>query len=110
VNEDLDTFVYTASHDLKSPILNIEGLVNLLEEGLTVEQTALFPELSHIRRSVDRFKVTIEDLTEVARIQRSLGQEASDLDIAAMVADVEQLLQSEIATAKATVLVDTQEV
>lgn len=26
LNADLDTFVYTASHDLKSPILNIEGL------------------------------------------------------------------------------------
>jgi PAS domain S-box-containing protein len=109
VNEDLDTFVYTASHDLKSPILNIEGLVNLLEEGLTAEQAALLPELVHIRRSVERFKHTIEDLTEVARIQRSLGQEVSDVDVAAMVADVAHLLQVEISGAGATLIVDTHE-
>ncbi len=109
VNEDLDTFVYTASHDLKSPILNIEGLVNLLEEGLTAEQAGLLPELAHIRRSVERFKHTIEDLTEVARIQRSLGQETADVDVAAMVADVAHLLQSEISGAGATLTVDTQE-
>jgi light-regulated signal transduction histidine kinase (bacteriophytochrome) len=27
-NSDLDNFIYTASHDLKAPILNIERLVN----------------------------------------------------------------------------------
>ena len=30
VNSDLDTFVYTASHDLKGPISNIEGLTKEL--------------------------------------------------------------------------------
>ncbi|PVY42300.1 sensor histidine kinase [Pontibacter virosus] len=109
VNEDLDTFVYTASHDLKSPILNIEGLVNLLEESLSQEQLGEVPELDHIRRSVERFKVTIEDLTEVARIQRSFGQEATELKVADMVTDVQQLLQPEIEKAGAMIEVDTQQ-
>lgn len=30
VNVDLDNFIYTASHDLKAPILNIEGLMEAL--------------------------------------------------------------------------------
>ena len=33
-NVDLDTFVYTASHDLKAPIANIEGLLLALGEQL----------------------------------------------------------------------------
>lgn len=109
VNEDLDTFVYTASHDLKSPILNIEGLVNLLEDSLSQEQLGEVPELDHIRRSVERFKVTIEDLTEVARIQRSFRQEATELKVADMVADIQQLLQPEIEKAGALLEVDTEQ-
>lgn len=34
-NNDLDTFIYTASHDLKAPVLNIEGLIKNLEKSLT---------------------------------------------------------------------------
>ncbi|HEX8531147.1 MAG TPA: PAS domain S-box protein, partial [Cytophagales bacterium] len=37
VNADLDNFVYTASHDLKAPILNVEGLLKALERQLPGE-------------------------------------------------------------------------
>jgi signal transduction histidine kinase len=104
VNQDLDTFVYTASHDLKSPILNIEGLVDLLEEGLSPEHAAMMPELQHIRLSVERFKHTIEDLTEVARIQRNFEKESTELDIRKLVDDVVQLLNKEIEEAGATIV------
>lgn len=33
-NVDLDNFIYTASHDLKAPISNIEGLLLALEHEL----------------------------------------------------------------------------
>nr|WKN37390.1 sensor histidine kinase [Tunicatimonas sp. TK19036] len=32
-NEDLDGFAYIVSHDLKSPISNLQGLLRMLEEG-----------------------------------------------------------------------------
>ena len=35
VNADLDNFVYSASHDLKAPITNIQGLITLLEQRLS---------------------------------------------------------------------------
>jgi signal transduction histidine kinase len=34
INQDLDNFVYTVSHDLKSPILNMEGLLKTLQRQL----------------------------------------------------------------------------
>lgn len=108
VNEDLDTFVYTASHDLKSPILNIEGLVNLLEEGLGPEHTAVLPELQHIRQSVAHFKDTIKDLTEVARIQRNFEQDATRLEVSGMIHHVMQLLENEIRISGAQIESDTQ--
>jgi signal transduction histidine kinase len=33
-NADLDNFIYTASHDLRSPIANIEGLLQTLQREL----------------------------------------------------------------------------
>src|SRR5690606_38497585 len=40
VNQDLDNFVYAASHDLKAPISNIEGLLTVLLESLSPETLA----------------------------------------------------------------------
>lgn len=37
INADLDNFVYSASHDLKGPILNIEGLMKVLLPKLPAE-------------------------------------------------------------------------
>jgi signal transduction histidine kinase len=41
-NVDLDNFIYTASHDLKAPISNVEGLL------LTLEQVPLAPVVAEV--------------------------------------------------------------
>jgi two-component system, sensor histidine kinase and response regulator len=72
VNKDLDNFVYTASHDLKAPINNIEGLMKALHETLqekNLELSDVAPILNMIDDSVCRFKNTLLDLTEVAKVQ-----------------------------------------
>lgn len=72
-NSDLDDFIYTASHDLPSPITNIEGLMAVLKEEL-IASRCLSPQtekvLQRVTDSVNRFKRTIEDLTEISRIQK----------------------------------------
>ncbi|MCX2740314.1 sensor histidine kinase [Pontibacter anaerobius] len=107
LNTDLDTFVYTASHDLKSPILNIEGLVELLEESLGDKKQDVEEELEHIKTSVQRFKSTVEDLTEVARIQKSFEQEETLLQVEEMVGEVKDLISFEINAASAVVKHDS---
>jgi PAS domain S-box-containing protein len=77
-NKDLDTFIYTASHDLKAPILNIEGLVARLSrlfEKKSIYDTDLENITSHIKTAIVRFKNTIEDLTTLSRLQRTLAEE-----------------------------------
>ena len=71
-NEDLDNFVYTASHDLKAPISNLEALVQTLwemieEKGESGEEKEI---VQMITSSIDRLKNTIFDLTELARVQK----------------------------------------
>lgn len=73
VNTDLDNFVYTASHDLRAPIVNIEGLMQLLLPILQ-QDCALPPAaekmIEMIYSSIGRFKRTIADLAEIAKTQK----------------------------------------
>ncbi|MFD1874768.1 PAS domain-containing protein [Hymenobacter bucti] len=75
-NVDLDNFIYTASHDLRAPIINIEGLLLALQHELPAASQA--GDVGYILRlmqdSVDRFKRTIEHLTEVSKLQKEYGQ------------------------------------
>lgn len=58
-NIDLDNFIYTASHDLKSPIINIEGLLQILQDYLSpadLESVEVQDVLEMMQGSVERFK------------------------------------------------------
>lgn len=79
-NADLDNFIYTASHDLKTPIANIEGLLRALER----EQAQARPREERIKEmygliysSITRFKTTIRDLTDVARISKESAEDVT---------------------------------
>jgi PAS domain S-box-containing protein len=90
-NADLNTFVYTASHDLKTPIHNIEALLTELQEGLGQFPlpTEAAPLLGMMQVSVDRFKVTLTHLTDVAKLQQVTGEgPADEVDLAALVEDI----------------------
>jgi PAS domain S-box-containing protein len=90
-NVDLDTFVYTASHDLKAPISNIEGLLYLLRAELPAEVLAseyVGPTLGLMQDSVERFKRTIAHLTDVSKLQKEHDAPATSVDLAAVVEDV----------------------
>ena len=62
INHELDNFVYSASHDLKAPLNNLEGLIALLD---TSEKEELNQEeiLRMIAESVRRLKNSINDMT-----------------------------------------------
>ena len=88
VNSDLDNFIYTASHDLKSPITNIEGLVNALQELLSSEATKhprVDQLLAMIQASIERFNRTINDLSDITKLQRLNDEEASAVDLRAII-------------------------
>ncbi|MBF9239350.1 PAS domain-containing protein [Hymenobacter sp. BT683] len=112
VNVDLDNFIYTASHDLKAPISNIEGLLHALLVELpvaTVQTEPVQPILHLMQDSVNRFKRTIEQLTDVSKLQKEHGIPAQYVDLTAVIRDVrldlEPLIQ--LSGASVDVAVDT---
>ncbi|MVN78811.1 PAS domain-containing protein [Hymenobacter sp. HMF4947] len=105
-NADLDTFVYTASHDLKSPITNLEGLLAVLRDTLPVEvqqQSLVAPLLDLLDGTVARFRLTIEQLTELIRLQQSPAGPAQQVPLGPLVAAVLADLATEVTAAQAQV-------
>ncbi|WP_303311548.1 ATP-binding protein [Hymenobacter sp. BT730] len=108
-NADLDTFVYTASHDLKTPISNLEGLLMALNQELpaTVKHSDnVQPLLERMQRAVGRFQLTIAQLTDVYRLQRAQAQPAETVDLAALIADIRLDLAHLLAATDARLTID----
>ena len=114
INGELDTFVYTASHDLKSPITNIEGLLLALREQLppaAQQQEVVGHLLALMDGAVTRFQQTLAHLTDISRLgqdQLSEAAEAEVVDLPALVEAVRLDMLPELTAAGAilTVAVD----
>lgn len=70
VNKDLDQFVYIASHDLKLPVANLEGLVTALREELEVEGLSCVNIIDMIDLSTGQMRDTIDGLISIIRSQQ----------------------------------------
>lgn len=109
-NVDLDTFVYTASHDLKAPITNLDGLLRALREELDpahrLGQVAYIMDL--MQGSIDRFQRTITQLSAIGQLQQEHGQPAPPIFLAKVIDDVCLDLASLIAAVSAQVVVEVR--
>ncbi|WP_198172457.1 PAS domain-containing sensor histidine kinase [Hymenobacter ginkgonis] len=109
-NVDLDNFIYTASHDLKAPITNIEGLLLALREQLPAGEAQpdeLVPHLLQLMQgSIERFQATISQLTDIARLQRAHAPLAEEVPVAAAVEAVRLDLEPLLTAAAAQLTVE----
>jgi PAS domain S-box-containing protein len=111
-NNDLDNFVYTASHDLKAPVSNIEGLVHTLKDVLSgdaLDSPDVNEIISLINNSIGRFKTTILDLTEITKIQKVDQEDIVSLNVEQMVNDVKLSINDLIIKSDARIYIDTSD-
>ncbi|MCR6642278.1 MAG: PAS domain S-box protein [Sporocytophaga sp.] len=110
INNDLDNFIYTASHDLKAPVTNIEGLVSSLIETLKESNCSMSDEtklvVSLIKDSVGRFQVTIKDLSEIGKIQKNFVEDVSYIDVKEIIEETELSIENKIQEADAEIELD----
>ena len=106
VNADLDNFVYAASHDLKQPVNNIEGLLQALLEELPTERSRPMLDISGMMvNSVERLRRTVEQLTDVSQLQREV-ETPSRVSLSDVVHDVRLDLLPLITAANAVLVLE----
>jgi len=73
VNKELDRFVYSASHDLRSPLTSLKGLVQIAKEEEDLEQIKYYFELmdQSISRQ-DQFIIDIINYSRNKRVEKNL--------------------------------------
>jgi signal transduction histidine kinase len=93
-NEELASFSYTVSHDLRGPLRSIDGWTYALEQTLSSNDLEGRECTDHIRASVKRMACLIDDLLGLAGIsQRGLNPKL--LDLSAMAEDIVEELRDE---------------
>lgn len=92
VNNDLDNFVYAASHDLKTPIANIHGLMKVLRLSLPAESLSsdrIKKTLRMMEESVDRFMKTISDLSDIVRLQKQADLPVEQVNVSEIIREAQ---------------------
>lgn len=88
INSDMDSFVYAASHDLKSPLNNIEALTNMIETDVANGNSPDKEAIARIKDSVHKLKNTINNLSEVARVQKDPYDDVETLFVSEILNEV----------------------
>ena len=102
INIDLDNFIYTASHDLKAPIINIEGLLQLLDSELKDHSDKdILLMIEMMQKSISKFKIVINELADVSRIQKNYEEDKEEIDIAELLEEVQYSLMTQLREADA---------
>jgi PAS domain S-box-containing protein len=73
-NEDLVRFVYTVSHDLKSPLVTIQTFLGFLEKDLEkADPERVKTDIGYIQRAAAKMLELLEELLELSRIGRKMN-------------------------------------
>ncbi|GAC1371965.1 MAG: hypothetical protein NVSMB30_12190 [Hymenobacter sp.] len=106
-NQDLDNFVYAASHDLKQPVNNLAGLFEELRYATafanTEEENLLVPM---VNAALHQLSATINDLAAVGQVQHLPDLPPETVDLAELTQEVLQTLQPQALAARARITTD----
>ncbi len=93
VNNDLESFSYSVSHDLRAPLRTIDGFSHALLEdcGDQLDETGKI-HLNRIRAATQRMGILIDDLLTLSRLSRT-EMHRQNVDISAMAFSVAGDLQ-----------------
>lgn len=103
-NKELDDFTYVVSHDLKEPLISVEGYAKMIKH----EYLHLFDDvgkdyLQSVVDSSSHMKKLIDELLLLSRIGK-LAEKKSQVDLSTLIAEVLEELQFSIRERKAEII------
>jgi len=68
-NADLEQFIYTVSHDLRSPLVTVKTFLGYLEDDITTRNPErITQDLQYIHSAADKMKLLLDELLNLCRI------------------------------------------
>jgi len=87
-------FLGNVSHELKTPLFNIQGYVMTLLDGGLMDPTVNVEYLQRTKKNIERMISIIQDLESISRLETGeLQMEMKKFDIAALVKEIIELLE-----------------
>ncbi len=106
---ELARFLYTASHDLKSPVVTVRTFLGYLEQDMaTGDAGRIAKDVQFIRNATDKMVQLLDDLLEMSRIGRVVGASVN-VTFRALVDTALAAVAGRIAARGVTVQVDDRE-
>ncbi|GAB2857346.1 PAS domain-containing sensor histidine kinase [Hymenobacter ruber] len=108
-NQDLDNFVYTASHDLKEPLNNMTGLFAELQRTATFHDPEAAEVVALFEQALQQVLATIEGLAKVVQLERqALPVPTDSVELAPLLNEVVRSLQAQHAGLEQAFQIDVQ--
>lgn len=91
LNEELEAFTYSASHDLRAPIRRVDGFAALLEQECGVLNPSAADYLARIRKGCGLMSQVVDNLLTLSRVLRQ-DIARQRVDLTALVAEAAERL------------------
>ncbi len=109
-NEELVRFIYTVSHDLKSPLVTIRTFLGYLDKDLKLADAArVDSDLGFIRRAAEKMSELLDEILELSRVGRKVSP-PEEVSLQTLAAEAIDLVAGPIATRQVEVQVTTDPV
>ena len=103
---ELESFLYTVSHDLKSPVVTISGFIGLIErDAREGDLDRLLHDLGMVRRAARHMAQLLDELVELSRIGRT-EEKLEELALDEVLAAAAERLQDRFETHKIALTIE----
>jgi PAS domain S-box-containing protein len=94
--DELESFAYTVSHDIKAPLFTITGFLGYLEEDIAASASDQIREdIAVIRAAAEQMHQLLEGILEFSRVGR-MDNRPREIDLGELVAEALERLQGRI--------------
>ncbi len=102
-NTELQQFTYTVSHDLKAPLITINGFLGYLEKDALAGNTGrMKADISHITEATNKMHRLLTELLELSRIGRMMNTPET-IPFSDLVRDAMDNVHGQLETGRVTV-------